>query len=946
MFKMKTSKILLAMALPVAFAACSSEEIVENNNVSLQNRELLPAMAAVVESGVDSRFSWNEETFGWNKFTAEDNFAAGLTDATLWDVQNLMMTNYIFNDEAGNGSYTTTSQMVEGTYFFYSYPGFENVAARQGVPFDLTSQKSVDFKKPADAVEENQLFVSALYKLDKATANEALPIKFVSYWSTAGMKIKNTTGDDMKIVRMLITADKDMEFKGIVAPANLGDAAKKNSDISGLVYYNNGTSYVLPFDATAEDNVEWNDIKTIDMADSSVEGGLAEKTMMLTVENGELADDEEATVYFQMPAGEYGKVTVTFFVEVPTADGETEVKELEAVEFAKNAMASEDSEENDITAFYRGGTTSAFGVLAGELAAHKITELDVLSATESGAYAASYEDLVDIIKAGNETVISNMGDLKIDDAVIALFKSTTAKNNLDAGEYYVFNNPIEITTEKTTAQTLKNIQVKDAEIVKGKFVAAYDLGGNVTVNQNTELQITASQTGTITNIGTVKVENATEIVTVNIEDGATEENEAETTVELALASAATAIGASEYPYTVNNVVMSELPTNLKLNAPKVSGEAVAATYALHEMPIAYGKNVYVGEKVTLKTTGLSSTYSTVTVNGYVKNEGKMEATTIYGSWNSTSTAAEGASIDNYGEITSVAIGSALSGATEAVETAVKDAVIITNEVETAKIGSASLVSGANLLGKIDNNAGGFVTTTSSDVEVYANVTEDTTGKINISDINTLYLNGMTWTQGTVSSNISKIYMNNVTLVEPTTDGVPSAFDDTTAAKIVEFKAGTANCQITIPTTAIIDGSVFNYNLNYNGTDLLGVTVKGIFTTTPAAAMNWTGVTLNKITVNGTPSLNVKAQANKNASGTITSYTVKTTILNDVITGAFNAVVVENDAILTIKNDVELNAATITVNGKSAVSGSVNGVLNVYGTTTVTPSGEGTIRTND
>ena len=929
------------MALPVAFAACSSEEIVENSNVSLQNRELLPALTAVVESGVDSRFSWNEETFGWNKFTAEDNFAAGLTDAELWNEGDLMMTNYIFKDAAGNGAYTTTSQMVEGVYFFYSYPGFENVAARQAVPFDLTSQKSVDFKKPAAAVEENQLFVSALYKLDKATANEALPVKFISYWSTAGMKIKNTTGDDMKVVRMLITTDKAMSLKGIVSPDKLGDAAEKNKDIKNLVYYHNGTEYVLPFDATKEDNIEWNDIKTWDMAKTDVKDGLAEKTMMLTVQNGELADDEEATVYFQMPAGEYSKVTVTFFVEVPTADGETEVKELEAVEFAKNAKSDDDAEENDVTAFYRGGTTSAFGVLAGELAAHKITELDVLSATESGAYAASYEDLVEIIKAGNETVISNMGDLKIDDAVIALFKSTTAKNNLAAGEYYVFNNPIEIITEKTSAQALKNIQVKNAEIVKGKFTVDYNLGGDVTVAEGTELKITSSQEGTITNIGTVKVENATEIVNVTVVDGATTENKAETTVELALADATAVICGATYKEDVHNIVMSVLPTNLKLNAPKVGGKAVPTTYAFHNTSVAYGKNLYISSDVTLKHTSKSEIKSVV-INGYVENKGTITNATIYGSWNSTASAAQGASIDNYGVITALEIGQKLATApTAAVAKAVKNAVVITNKSELAKIGNATKATDANLVGKIDNNVGGFVTAT--DVEVYANVTEDTTGKVNISDINTLYLNGMTWTDATVSSNIENIYMDDVTLAS--SEETPEAVDF--ANKKVEFKNGTANQPVDFTTAAevtSIDGSTFNYALAYNGAEMVDVTVKGLYTSS-ASTLNWNGVTLNEVKVTATPALNVKGKANKNAAGTITSYTVKTTTLNDVITGSFGAVIVENDAILTIKNDVTLKANTITVNGASSVTGSKKGVLNVHGTIIGTLTNNGIVNQN-
>ena len=964
MFKMKTSKILLAMALPVAFAACTSEEIVENsNNTNLANRQALPALAAVVESGVDSRFSWNEETFGWNKFTAEDQFAAGLTDATLYDVQDLMMTNYIYTDEAGNGKYTTTSQMVEGTYFFYSFPGFEKVASRQGVPFDLTTQKSVDFKNPTAAVEANQLFVSALYKLDAATANKALPIKFVSYWSTAALKIKNTTGDDMKVVRMMITADQDMPLRGILAPSKLGDSAKKNSEVSGLVYYNNGTNYVLPYDATAEENPEWNDIKTIDMANTDVKDGLAESTMMLTVENGELADDEEATVYFQMPAAEYGEVTVTLFVEVPTVDDETEIKQLEAVEFAKNEYASEDSEDKDVTVFYRGGTTSAFGVEGGEIVAHEVTELDILSAADAGAYAASYEDLVEIIKAGAEKKISNMGDLKIDDAVIALFKSTTANKNLDAGEYYVFNNPIEITTAKSAVQKLENIQVADATITDGKFSVDYNLAGTIKVEEGAELTVKCTQSGKITNAGTVNVEKKTTAagngINVVIADAETDTYKPTTNVNLKIGGAWVDLGTwtTETLSNPSSVKLEGYPTNLKLQTSKdKDGVVEKSQYSALNLSVPYNHKIYVEADVELASN--MYTNGELTINGYAENKGTIKNADIYGVWNATAGAANGATIDNHGLLEDAVLGVKLTEApTETIAKAVMAATIITNKSTTANVKSINLAAGAHLVGKIDNNAGGFVTLDNNTIEVYASVSENTTGKINIADINTLYLSNMTWTNGEVSSNITAIKMDEVTLVKPSGSSV-GTFTNT---KVVEFKNGVANCHVTLDSDVDITGSVFNYNLTYDGTSMTDVTVKGLFTS-GATEFTWAGVTLNKAKLSGAiTKLVIDHVENYKADGTLKSYTVKETILNDVVStdGAaayatnntnavdFKKITVKNDAIFTLKNDVVVKAATSTiVEGKdSSISTSVDGVLNLHGTI-VGPAATGAGKIND
>ena len=61
---MKTKNLLVAMALPTLFAACTAEEIVNqaDNNV-LENRALLGDLVVNMETPVASRASWSEK--GW-----------------------------------------------------------------------------------------------------------------------------------------------------------------------------------------------------------------------------------------------------------------------------------------------------------------------------------------------------------------------------------------------------------------------------------------------------------------------------------------------------------------------------------------------------------------------------------------------------------------------------------------------------------------------------------------------------------------------------------------------------------------------------------------------------------------------------------------------------------------------------------------------------------------
>lgn len=891
------------MALPVALAACTSEEIVENASVNLQNREVLPQITVAIEGNVDSRFSWNEETFGWNKFTAEDKFAAGLTDATLWTVGDKMMTNYIFSDAAGNGAYTTTSQMVEGSYFFYSYPGFENVAARQAVPFDLTSQKSVDFKKPAAAVEANQLFVSALYKLDKATANEALPIKFISYWSTAGLKIKNTTGDDIKIVRMMVeTKGEKMELRGELSPKALGTVAKEAKNIKGLVYYYNGKDYVLPYDATATTNPSWNDIKTKDIANtgSDVLNALAEETMMLTVENGELAEDAEATVYFQMPAGLYKDAKVTLFVEVYDENEEDYVvKMLEPVEFVKNAKSAATATENDRTAFYRGATTAVFGVEEGAIAAHEIVEFDIINAQVSGAYAASYEDLAEIVKNSTETMISNMGELKVDDAVIKLLNSTTA---LKRG-VYTFVNPIEISSTKTAGVELNNFTVKNATVTAGKITLDYDLTGAITVNPGAELTVKASQTGAITNKGTLNIEG--EKLSLNINDGADAEKEIATVVNV---KGNNAIGNNVTSYTEyagKTIVMDKAPTTLNLKANVESNKAVETKYYQTGLTIGYGKTLNVESKVIVTYSSADQTVAKDKLinNGKVVNNGDIWGLNNIGTLAANGTTALQAKVENSGVIKLLTNGGKTANATHEAKALVEQ---MDDEAEIQSVVESGLVN----KGEINNTIGSFVVEAASNV--FAAYTGDQTGKIgNVQSIDIIRGTSGTWTDVEFPAT-AKLELNGVTFA---TEKDP--IEAKTIANEIEMTNGGASYPIVLSTSnPVLNGANFTVLTISVATDvkLVGVTVSKGLNLTAATSLTLAGATLNDVTGSSVATVNVTPKYNLNAKGELTSISAATTAWNGDVTFANNFTLnVQKDATLKVAYGTTVTAGTLNPN---------------------------------
>ena len=154
---MKTKHILTAMVLPAMLAACTADEIVENNNVAnVQGRALLNPMAITVNGGADSRAIWSEEGYGKFVWDSEkDKFSAFLLDVDATDTDkdgvkeftgpvnsDQLMTNYIYSSEDGE-KYTTTSQMVEGAYWFYA-PGREK-NTRDLIPFKMEVAQDYDY---------------------------------------------------------------------------------------------------------------------------------------------------------------------------------------------------------------------------------------------------------------------------------------------------------------------------------------------------------------------------------------------------------------------------------------------------------------------------------------------------------------------------------------------------------------------------------------------------------------------------------------------------------------------------------------------------------------------------------------------------------------------------------------------------------------------------------
>lgn len=603
MLKMKTRHLLTAVVLPALFAACTSDEFNDNTNVNLQGRALLsPDFSITIDDGnVDTRFSWNEGKFGWNAFTQNDKFSAGLVDDINGNIVDKIQTNYIFSSADGS-NYTTTSQMVEGTYFFYSYPGFEGVAKRDAVPFDLTSQTKIDLNNPAKTVEENQLFVSPLYKLDAEHANIKLPLYFVSYWSTAGIRIKNTSGESFKIRRITLQGTGGtFAVKGVIDQSNIGDVLtyEWNKEIG---------EYALP------EGTDNKDLKTLDIAISKQDDAAITVDCQAYV----LENNKDVTAYIQVPYASLASATIDITVEV-TKSGVTTLKTVTA-----NVVPNEVEETNPVV-FKRGNTMPVFGIENDGLAAYDIDKIRLEGASiATGAYADSYEAFEEIFMTAaiGEVQINNLGSLKVDDKVMYLLNNVTAKN-------VKFLNKIDITSEN--AATLNRVEfVEGATVTKGNItlgdyvklpenkILTIDEGAKVTIGTGSHSEY-GKDNSKIVNNGTLTLGVANLNIT-QIENGVNSE----------------VVIAENQDINTGRIVAFNAPKSLTINKNKT---LTVTTLAL---TIPYGQSVMNNGTIAPASAAM------FTNNGTVINYG-----TISDGKNANAASQQIAKIDNYGLITAI-----------------------------------------------------------------------------------------------------------------------------------------------------------------------------------------------------------------------------------------------------------------------------------------------------
>lgn len=862
---MKTKILFASMVLPTLFAACTAEDLVNDQNVgtSLEGRALLDPITITVDGGTaNTRFSWNEATGAWNDFGMNDMFSAGLVDgATRHDAGDDVYTNYVYKTEDGK-SYTTTSQMVEGVYFFYSYPGFDKVSARGKVAFDLTTQDEIDLNNAAATVEQNQLFISPLYDLTKETAGNDLGMQFVSYWSTAAIKIANTSKQSFKIIRMAIAEksnNKVFAVKGYVSPDKMQTAKLC------YTYDEDKKAYVLP------DKVEYDDIRIADIAKGTEASSAPQKVSELVVDcqEYELAAGKDVTAYLQVPAGKYTNLVLRLTIEV------TEGQEILTKNVTKPLATNITESNTEKTQFRRGMTYLVFGTEGEDKTpvAYEIDEIEIITGDPvDGKYASSYEDMYEYLTEAEDTddvTINNYGSLKLDDQLMSLINRLKCK--------VTFSNPIEITTERT------------AELNRVTFNGGATLAKG-TVTLNADVKVPAGQTLTIAEGATAKIASAES----GMYAGTIQNNG---TLELAVAIT---------NFADNGIKNGEKATlvisyngfawaSAKIDMPKILNVSKDATLTLvtNKIPYTTTVNNY-GTIVSGVNEGVVNNYNAITAIT-LQNSGEEDA-------NEDLIIAV---INNYGKITSV---------TFADENSTSANALVKMMSENASIATATNT------GDIDNTNNGFITS-AANANVYAEYSGDQDGALGNSSCTKVVIKNGNWTNASLPASVKTVEADKVVVTAAT--GKTIDFGNVTDLTLT---GSTVQSELTVGTTSTagvtaltLDGTEFNGKLTVNGDvslttlDLVGVTFNDEVTASTITNININPITTTTGTAAATTTINAVVRTGSTTAITVTDKATLNVTANGVIGNGTGTITVNEKGVVNNRGIIYGNS-TVSGNG--------------------------------
>lgn len=465
---MKTKFLLAAIALPLAFTACTSEDVIEQagGQTNIENRALLGDVTFV--EGVDSRLAYDGE-WAWED---GDKFSAHLIDAaTAWSASDVLATNYIYSKDGEK--YSTTSRMVEGLYWFYA-PAKEDKLDRKMMSFELPIEQTMDVENPNATIEAQEVFFSPVYKMEAKNdaANVNVPLTVRSYFSTALIPVKNTGTTALRIKKIHVETTTALAYKGDISPAKI--AAKWQMIYKDGAWTNkkNDDGTALSTNPMAEDYVAANDNKK------------TSNVFMLTVDKV-VEPGETFTANMLMPAGNAGVCTVTIVLD----NGKGFVLSTPGLQFNHHAKKA------------------VFGLTNGQANAKSINGAHAGSVSAVGHYVLNNDEVINyLMSSTGEAAFTQVGEWSLNADAITAISNYTSNVEFTKGSVEM--------ESATTAIELKNL-VNTAITLKSGALKVNDFAKDITVKGG-ELTLIGDAYGNITNDGAKVTVNAASTVSTGI----------------------------------------------------------------------------------------------------------------------------------------------------------------------------------------------------------------------------------------------------------------------------------------------------------------------------------------------------------------------------------------------------------------------------------------------
>lgn len=651
---MKTKHLLMAMTLPLAFAACTSEEFesVGNGN-NLASRKMIGNVTIAFDGGA-AQTRWSDamlpEINDRVGAVLIDQYNGGDNEDAIKNYSislDQIYTNYQYTFD-GSSAWTTNANLVEGNYYFYA-----PYVASQGrglMELNMPITQKLDVKDGkidgnsaiANFVNEGNTPFYIGYKfLDASESNTNITVNMKHLFSYPRFTFTNKTGSDVKLTRIFV--ENDNPSGGFIAKATL--ANEKIGGTNGELYIT-GDQDAASIAAAMEELEEakdpskvpanaWGDWTKVFAGDAGVSNTIPEgleelktedllkvetRTKYIRVDLSEavtIAKGESVTFRVVMPAAEYAKDDLTVYYVTDSGLAYTWTNSA--------AHATTMLGEGYVAEDYNGTTLKPADKVLTYEATGKAT-------TEVPNFVTTTEELVDLI---NNTT-ANENDLNITLAGNGIEFNSKVLNAAIArklSQPIVFTGSINIVGgDKDEAMDINVPVVFDkATVEKNSYIKFNNLQLNyneLTVEKDATLTVAraySSTTGSIENNGTLTL-NADAYSVVN--NGTLNLNATANSVENNGTLVLGAKGSIENLTTTategQNVTISN---DITLSISELIGTwtvSDGATLTLDEAAtLPYGSTLTVNGKLIVNTLTVSGTLD---VNGDLKGDVTLDGT--------------------------------------------------------------------------------------------------------------------------------------------------------------------------------------------------------------------------------------------------------------------------------------------------------------------------------